>query len=134
MSDEELAYLIQQHENTAAQLDTLSDEDLEQLVRAYEAPGGGTADVAPQLEVEPPELSTGETIAGGLRELAGGAAFEFADEAEAATRAALSGKSYDEVVNEIRLERAKFNHCAVDGNLGTWAGRIRCAWHGTAGH
>jgi hypothetical protein len=109
MSDEELAYLIQQHENTAAQFDTLSDEDLAQLVKVYEAPGGGTADVAPQLKIEPPELSTGETIAGGLREFAGGAAFEFSDEAEAAARAAATGKSYDEIVNEIRLERAKFN-------------------------
>jgi hypothetical protein len=127
MSDEELAYLIQQHENTAAQLDTLSDEELEQLVRAYEAPGGGTADVAPQLEIEPPELTAGETVAGGLRELAGGAAFEFSDEAEAAARAPFSDKSYDELVNEIRLERAKFNEAYpvlgpalnITGGIGT---------------
>ncbi len=127
MSDEELAYLIQQHENTAAQLDTLSDEELEQLVRVYEAPGGGTADVAPQIEIEPPELTAGETVAGGLRELAGGAAFEFSDEAEAAARAAFSDKSYDELVNEIRLERAKFNEAYpvlgpalnITGGIGT---------------
>ena len=109
MSDEDLAYLLRQHEDTAAQIGTLTDEELAELARVYEAPGGGTGDVAPKVDAPPPELTTGETLAGGLREFAGGAAFEFADEAEAAARAAATGKSYDEVVNEIRLERAKFN-------------------------
>ena len=109
MSDAELAYLIKQHEDTAAQLGTLTDEELDELAQVYEAPGGGTGDAAPKIEIEPPELSTGEAVAGGLRELAGGAAFEFSDEAEAAARAPFSSKSYDELVNEIRLERAKFN-------------------------
>lgn len=109
MSDADLDYLIGEYEKSNAQTAMLSDEELVDLLRTYEAPGGGTGDVAPKVDAPPPELSTGEAIAGGLRELAGGAAFEFADEAEAATRAALSGKSYDEVVNEIRLERAKFN-------------------------
>lgn len=109
MSDADLDYLIGEYEKSNAQTAMLSDEELVDLLRTYEAPGGGAGDVAPQIKVAPPELSAGETVAGGLRELAGGAAFEFADEAEAAARAALSGKSYDEVVNEIRLERAKFN-------------------------
>ena len=109
MSDADLDYLIGEYEKSNAQTAMLSDEELVDLLRTYEGPDGGAGDVAPKVDAPPPELSTGEAIAGGLRELAGGAAFEFADEAEAATRAALSGKSYDEVVNEIRLERAKFN-------------------------
>ena len=32
------------------------------------------------------------------------------------------------------IERAKFNHCAANGNMGTWAGRLRCPWRGAAGH
>ena len=127
MSDADLDYLIGEYEKSNAQTAMLSDEELVDLLRTYEAPDGGTGDVAPKVDAPPPELSTGETIAGGLRELAGGAAFEFADEAEAATRAALSGKSYDEVVNEIRLERAKFNEAYpvlgptlnVAGGIGT---------------
>ena len=109
MSDADLDYLIGEYEKSNAQTAMLSDEELVDLLRTYEAPGGGTGDVAPKVDTPPPELTTGETIAGGLRELAGGAAFEFADEAEAAARAAATGKTYDEVVNEIRLERAKFN-------------------------
>jgi len=109
MSDADLDYLIGEYEKSNAQLNTLTDEELAELARVYEAPGGGAGDVAPKVDAPPPELSTSETIAGGFRELAGGAAFEFADEAEAAARAAATGKSYDEVVNEIRLERAKFN-------------------------
>jgi hypothetical protein len=127
MSDADLDYLIGEYEKSNAQTAMLSDEELVDLLRTYEAPDGGTGDVAPKVDAPPPELSTGEAIAGGLRELAGGAAFEFADEAEAATRAALSGKSYDEVVNEIRLERAKFNEAYpilgptlnVAGGIGT---------------
>jgi hypothetical protein len=127
MSDADLDYLIGEFEKSNAQTAMLSDEELVDLLRTYEAPDGGTGDVAPKVDAPPPELSTGEAIAGGLRELAGGAAFEFADEAEAATRAALSGKSYDEVVNEIRLERAKFNEAYpvlgptlnVAGGIGT---------------
>ena len=109
MSDADLDYLIGEFEKSNAQTAMLSDEELVDLLRTYEAPGGGTGDVAPKVDAPPPELTTGETLAGGLRELAGGAAFEFADEAEAAARAAATGKSYEEVVNEIRLERAKFN-------------------------
>jgi hypothetical protein len=109
MSDADLDYLIGEYEKSNAQTAMLSDEELVDLLRTYEAPGGGTGDVAPKVDVPPPELSLGETVTGGFRELAGGAAFEFADEAEAAARAAATGKTYDEVVNEIRLERAKFN-------------------------
>jgi hypothetical protein len=109
MSDADLDYLIGEYEKSNAQLNTLTDEELAELARVYEAPDGGAGDVAPKVDAPPPELTTGETLAGGLREFAGGAAFEFADEAEAAARAAATGKSYDEVVNEIRLERAKFN-------------------------
>ena len=127
MSDADLDYLIGEYEKSNAQTALLSDEELVDLLRTYEGSDGGAGDVAPKVDVPPPELSTGEAIAGGLRELAGGAAFEFADEAEAATRAALSGKSYDEVVNEIRLERAKFNEAYpvlaptlnVAGGIGT---------------
>lgn len=127
MSDADLDYLIGEFEKSNAQTAMLSDEELVDLLRTYEGPNGGTGDVAPKVDAPPPELSTGEAIAGGLRELAGGAAFEFADEAEAATRAAFSDKSYDEIVNEIRLERAKFNEAYpvlaptlnVAGGIGT---------------
>lgn len=127
MSDADLDYLIGEYEKSNAQTAMLSDEELVDLLRTYEAPGGGTGDVAPQIEIEPPELTAGETVAGGLRELAGGAAFEFSDEAEAAARAAFSDKSYDELVNEIRLERAKFNEAYpvlgpalnITGGIGT---------------
>jgi hypothetical protein len=109
MSDADLDYLIGEHEKSNAQTAMLSDEELVDLLRTYEGPDGGAGDVAPKVDAPPPELTTGEALAGGLREFAGGAAFEFSDEAEAAARAAATGKSYDEIVNEIRLERAKFN-------------------------
>ena len=90
LSDQDLDYLIKQQDALNAQLQTLSDEELENLFRVYTAPDGTTTEEAPTVDTPPPELSAGEALAGGARELAGGALFEFSDEAEAAARAPFS--------------------------------------------
>lgn len=109
LSPEELDYWLKQHETSAADTKTLTDEELNSLLQNYEAPGGNiNPDQPPVVDTPPPVLTGGEELAGGLREVAGGAAFEFADEAEAAARAPFSSKSYEQILKDIRLERAKF--------------------------
>ena len=119
LTDEELDYLIRQHEQEAQALSNLSDEQLERALKIYEAPGGNV-DIAavPKFETEEPELSLGETLAGGARELAAGATFEFADEAEAAVRSAASGQPYQKVLDEIRQKRALFEQANPATALG----------------
>ena len=101
------SYLLQDGENDP--LGQLTDEQLQELIDAYTAAGAGEAEEVPTVTTEPPELSAGEIVAGGARELAGGALFEFSDEAEAAARAPLSDKSYEELLREIRQNRARFS-------------------------
>jgi hypothetical protein len=109
LSDEDLDYLLTQHGETQSAMQTLSDEDLQALLRDYEAPEGNIdPENVPVVGAPPPALTAGEELAGGARELAGGALFEFSDEAEAAARAPFSDKSYEDLVNEIRLERSQF--------------------------
>jgi hypothetical protein len=109
LTDEELNYFLQHHEQEKEALGRLSNEQIERGIKMYEAPGGN-ADVAavPKFETEQPDLSFGENIAGGARELAAGAMFEFADEAEAAVRSAASGQPYQKVLDDIRQQRALF--------------------------
>lgn len=108
LSDEELDYLLGQQQQEDADLASLSDEELNALFSTYEAPGGNIAE-APQVAEAPPELSLGEAVAGGARELAGGALFEMSDEAEAAARAAVSKETYEQALREIRQNRARFS-------------------------
>lgn len=108
LSDEELDYLLGHQQETQAATQKLSDEELNSLLQNFEAPGGNMADEPPVVNPPPPSLTAGEEIGGAARELAGGALFELSDEAEAAARAPFSSKTYDELVNEIRLERAKY--------------------------
>jgi len=118
LSDEELDALLTQ---TAppADLSQLSDEDLDKMLSTFRAPGGNMdVNKPPVFEKEPPELSVGETLAGGARELAGGAMFEFADEAEAAVRAAASGETYEDALRSIRQNRAKFSEAYPKTALG----------------
>jgi hypothetical protein len=119
LTDEELDYLLQQHEQEAGELGKLSDEQLERALTMYQAPGGNV-DIAnaPKFETEEPDLSLGENIAGGVRELAAGATFEFADEAEAAVRSAASGEPYQKVLDEIRQKRALFEQANPATALG----------------
>lgn len=109
LSDDELDALLAEHDKMAAEVQGLSDEDLDTLLRAGEPPREG-ADPAKGVVVNPPQepLSGGELVAGGARELLGGALFEFGDEAEAAARAPFSDKSFDELLRDIRRERARF--------------------------
>jgi hypothetical protein len=95
----------------------LSDEELQALFDAYREAGTGEPEV-PVVEEAPPELSAGEAIAGGVRELAGGALFEFADEAEAAARAPFSEKSYEDLLRDIRQNRARFSEAYPATALG----------------
>lgn len=101
------SYLLQDGENDP--LGQLTDEQLKELADAWAAAGAGEAEEVPTVTTEPPELSAGEIAAGGARELAGGALFEFSDEAEAAARARFSNKSYEELLREIRQNRARFS-------------------------
>jgi hypothetical protein len=110
ISDEDLDYLLAQHGETQTAMQSLSDEDLDFWLKNYEAPGGNVdVQKLPQVNPPPPALSMGEEAAGAARELAGGAAFEFGDEAEAAIRAPFSDKPYGELLKDIRLQRAKYN-------------------------
>ena len=108
LTDEELDYLIGQHEKTQGQTRDLSDEELDALMSQYE-PAGGPAGAPPTIVPKQEDMSTGDIVAGGARELAGGAAFEFADEAEAAARAPFSDKSYEDLLADIRQNRARFS-------------------------
>lgn len=119
MSDLDLAYLIKQHEDELKDLNAVSDEDLDALLKDYEATGGNVDTSKPPVFVEPePDLSVGETIAGGARELLGGAAFEFGDEGEAAVRAAATGQPYQKLLDEIRQSRAVFEKAYPGTALG----------------
>lgn len=118
LSDEELDSLLSQ---TAPpkELSDVSDEELDNMLSTFRAVGDQSlADAPPVLEKEPPELTVGETIAGGARELAGGVAFEFADEAEAAVRSAATGEDYEKVLRDIRQNRAKFSEAYPGTALG----------------
>ena len=118
LSDEELDALLSQ---TAppSELTDVSDEELDRMLSTFRAPEGNiNPEQPPSFEKEAPELSLGETLAGGARELAGGAAFEFADEAEAAVRAAATGETYENVLREIRQNRAKFSEAYPGTALG----------------
>lgn len=119
LTDEELDYFLKQHEQEQEALSKLSDEQIERGLKRYEA-FGGNVDIAnaPKFETEEPDLSLGENIAGGVRELAAGATFEFADEAEAAVRSAASGQPYQKVLDEIRQKRALFEQANPATALG----------------
>jgi hypothetical protein len=119
LTDEEINYLIQQHEQEASAISGLSDEQLERALKIYEAPGGNIDVTAtPKYNIEEPDLSLGENIVGGVRELAAGATFEFADEAEAAVRSAASGEPYQKVLDDIRQKRALFEQANPATALG----------------
>lgn len=111
LRDEELDYLVGEYGKTDAQTGQLSDEELNELLMPYTRSGAEAPEIvvtAPRIEQPAPDLTTGEMVAGGAREMAGGALFEFADEAEAAARAPFSDKSYDEILRDIRQSRARF--------------------------
>lgn len=111
LDDNELDYMLGEFSKIDEQTSQLSDEDLNALLQPYTRPGVEEPEIvvtAPRVDTPPPELGMGEMVAGGARELAGGALFEFADEAEAAARAPFSDKSYDEIVRDIRQSRARF--------------------------
>lgn len=117
LKDEELDYLLSEYQKSNSELSKLSDEELDQLAAAFAAPTPGPAE-KPQLTKPAPSLSTGEMIGGGLREFAGGATFEFGDEAEAAVRAPFSDKSYEDLLKEIRQSRAQFTEAYPGTALG----------------
>lgn len=109
LSDQELDALLSSSA-PPAEIANMSDEEIDQMLGTFRAPGGNIdVEKPPVFEKEAPDLSLGETLAGGAREIAGGAAFEFADEAEAAVRSAASGEDYDKVLRDIRQSRAKFS-------------------------
>ena len=111
LRDEELDYLVGEYGKTDAQTGQLSDEELNELLMPYTRSGAEAPEIvvtAPRIEQPAPDLTTGEMVAGGAREMAGGALFEFADEAEAAARAPFSDKGYDELLRDIRQSRARF--------------------------
>jgi hypothetical protein len=111
LRDEELDYLVGEYGKTDAQTGQLSDEELDELLMPYTRSGAEAPEIvvtAPRIAQPAPDLTAGEMVAGGARELAGGALFEFSDEAEAAARAPFSDKSYDEILRDIRQSRARF--------------------------
>lgn len=111
LDDKELDYLLGEFAKVEEQTSQLSDEELDALLQPYTAAGVEEPEIvvtAPRVDAPAPELGMGEMVAGGARELAGGALFEFSDEAEAAARAPFSDKSYDEILREIRQSRARF--------------------------
>ncbi len=109
LSDEELDYFINLQQKSTSDLSKMSDEELNTYLGTFEAPSGNIDPNAPIVYEKPaPELTAGQIAAGGVRELASGAAFEFADEAEAAARAPFSDKSYEQILREVRDERARF--------------------------
>jgi hypothetical protein len=107
LNDEELDGLLGQYEAMEQELQALEDRDIDTMLKAVQPP----SDVGepPNIAAPPAPLSTGELVAGGARELAGGALFEFSDEAEAAARAPFSDKSFDEILRDIRQSRARFS-------------------------
>lgn len=113
MSDEQLAELFNQ--TPATDFQSLSDDELRELFGASEVE---QEPVPPTIAAPPPEMSTGEALAGGARELAGGAMFEFSDEAEAAARAPFSDRSYEGILKDIRQNRARFGEAYPATALG----------------
>jgi hypothetical protein len=116
LSDEELDSILGQYDAMESELQSLDDRDLDTMLKVTEMPDDpGTP---PKLDTPPTPLSAGELVAGGARELAGGALFEFADEAEAAARAPFSDQSYDDLVREIRQNRARFSQQQPEAAMG----------------
>lgn len=110
LSDADLEELRQQHEAEMADMSQLTDAQLAEIARTWQAPQGPAESIAPVAAKKPaPELGVGDVLAGGARELAGGALFEFADEAEAAARAPFSPRSYEDILKDIRVNRAQFS-------------------------
>jgi hypothetical protein len=111
LRDEEIDYLAGEYGKTDAQTGQLSDEELDELLMPYARSGAEAPEIvvtAPRIAQPALDLTAGEMMAGGAREIAGGALFEFADEAEAAVRAPFSDKNYDEILRDIRQSRARF--------------------------
>lgn len=117
LSDEELDALLAHHTQSAQELAKLSPEEVDYLFQPYTAQGGNV-EQAPVVAQPAPELSTGQMLAGGARELAGGALFEFADEAEAAARAPFSSEDYSTILRNIRQNRAQFSEAYPAAALG----------------
>jgi hypothetical protein len=107
LSDEELESILAQYGVMESELQSLDDRDLETMLKATTPPEEVGA--PPEVAAPPVPLTAGEAVAGGARELAGGALFEFADEAEAAARAPFSEKSYEDILRDIRQNRARFS-------------------------
>ena len=111
LDDKELDYLLAERGKSDSELSQLSEGDLNALLMPYARSGAEEPEVvvtAPRVAQPAPDLTAGEMAAGGARELAGGALFEFADEAEAAVRAPFSSKNYDDILRDIRQSRARF--------------------------
>lgn len=108
LTDEELDYLLKEQEKIDKQTVQLTDEELANLFSAYAGPEG-PVEAAPEVAPPQPPLTTGEAVAGGARELLGGATFELGDEAEALARAPFSDKPYSQLLEEIRQNRARFS-------------------------
>jgi len=120
LDDSELDYLLGEYSKTGQQAQQLSDEELDALLQPYTAAGVEEPEIvvtAPRVAAPVPQLDPGELVAGGARELAGGALFEFSDEAEAAARAPFSDKSYDEILRDIRRQRARFAEAQPEAAL-----------------
>jgi len=116
LTDDELDALLGQYDAMDAEMSKLSDADIDTMLGASSPPKDIGA--PPKVDAPPVPLGTGELVAGGARELAGGALFEFADEAEAAARAPFSDKSYDDLVREIRQNRARFSQQQPEAAMG----------------
>lgn len=109
LSDEDLASLIQQHEQERADLSGLSDEELASMLQVFQAPGGEIETVKPIQPTKPvPQLSSREIIEGPIREFAGGAGFELADEAEAYDLSQKTGIPYERIKQYISQQRARY--------------------------
>ncbi len=125
MTDEELDAYLAEHDVVQQELGSLDDRELDVLLEASALRGSAGAPPVPVStvgvppgavpemvapSVNPPEtpMTTGEATAGGMREFAGGMSAEFSDEAEAAARAPFSGRSYDELLREVRASRERF--------------------------
>ena len=112
LGDEELDYLVNEFSKTQQQTAQLSDEELNTLLQPYTKMGADEPEIvvtAPRISPPEAAMTTGEALAGGAREFAGGLSAEFSDEAEAAARAPFSDKSYDELLREVRASRKRFS-------------------------
>ena len=107
LSDGELDDILGQYGVMENELQTFEDRDIDTMLSATELPADPGA--PPNVAAAPAPLSTGDIIKGGAREFAGGALFEFADEGEAAIRAPFSDQNYDDILREVRQNRARFS-------------------------